>query len=307
MKLFTEMMWCVIRWSKLRFPHYDICGITSCVHHCHLSSVFEWGGVVLSFYLFTEPSAHVFFEVRWVYFLCFPTISVARLSFSTFLLDFCFNNRFFWGRDVTYNECCHAAWVTTGICPCTCRRSPAPTRVGLWTAWFCSMRWQSGWRMTSPSPLQREFTCTASTSKEPAGTAAAASSSNPNPKSSSRWCLWSGCMPWTMVRFPIHWWDGGRVVGVGGCNWSPDCSLSSCLASETETYQSMWRTVFILEVLIIFRHVGRTRSLNRGVRGRLLEELIHHLHHTHSVFCLQLILSQFSWQEECLLGLRASL
>lgn len=169
-----------------------------------------------SHFIYLLSSLLMFFEVWWVYFLCFPTIGVARLSFSAFLLELCYNNRFFSGRDVTYNQYCHTACVTTGICPCTCRRSPGPTRAGLWTAWFCSMRWQSGWRMTSPSPLQREFTCTASTSKEPAGTAAAASSLNPSPKSSLRWCLWSGCMPWTMVRFPIHWLDGRGVAGVGG-------------------------------------------------------------------------------------------
>lgn len=109
------------------------------------------------------------------------------------------------------NQSCHAACATDWIC-LACRKSPGPTRAGPWTAWFCSTRWPSGWRMTSPNPLWREFTCTASTSKEPVGTAVAASSSSPSPKSSLRWCLWSGCTPWTTVRFPsFPWTEEGSV------------------------------------------------------------------------------------------------
>lgn len=67
------------------------------------------------------------------------------------------------------------------------------------------------------------------------------------------------------------------------------------------------RTVFILEVLIIFKQAGRMRSPKGGLQEGLLEKCINHPHHTHRVVCLQCILSQFSKQVERLLGLKASL
>lgn len=177
-----------------------------------IHSVFECGVIELLFHLFTVPSA---LRLRFlgysgfIFFLLVQQIAehqcrqcLSCFFSSTPVITVVSQSIFFVSRD----QRCHAACVNNWIYLSTCRRSPEPTRAGLWTVWFCSTRWPSGWRMTSPSPLQREYTCTASTSKEPAGTAVAANSSSPSPKSCSRWCRWSGCMPSTMVRFSSIPW-----------------------------------------------------------------------------------------------------
>lgn len=129
---------------------------------------------------------------------------------------------------------------------CTCRRSPGPTRAGLWTVWFCSTRWPSGWRMTSPSPLQREYMCMASTSKEQVGTAVAANSLSPSPKSSSRWCRWSGCMPWTMVRWQKKETDLFYLLcwhlcwfSVSNRHWKLIAAIIKCQKAEVQLISSM--------------------------------------------------------------------
>lgn len=183
-------------WPKLRSP-------VSSVLLCSNSLNVWMKGIGLQFHLFTAPSACAFCSIVDLFsFLC-----CSRLQNNT----------------INAAHVCSAFWINSDITPdfsrvarlalscrlsylCTCRRLPGPTRAGLWTAWFCSTRWPSGWRMTSPSHLQREYTCTASTSKEPVGTAVAANSSRPSPKSFSRWCQSSGCMLWTMVRFPSISW-----------------------------------------------------------------------------------------------------
>lgn len=109
---------------------------------------------------------------------------------------------FLLGKKLPNGQLCHTAHVTA-LTSRNCRRSRGPTKAGLWIAWCCVTRWLGGWRMTSPSPPERECMSTASTWREPAGTAAAANSWTPSPKSSSRWCLWSGCMLRIMVRCPV--------------------------------------------------------------------------------------------------------
>lgn len=235
-----------------------------------------------------------------------------------FLLDLCYNNRFFSGRDVTYTviSAVTLPGLLPGFVPAILGNHPGPQ--GLGSGPHGSVQWgdkvDEGWHHPAPCrgslrvrPLPRR-----SRLGPPRLQAHRIQAQSPIRDDA---CGQDVCRE--------QWWDfrsidwieeGWRGLG-WGCNWSPDCILSSCLASETKLLVKMQkfrlsvvcRTVFILEVLIIFKQVGKTRSPSGGLRDRLLEKWINHLHHTHRVVCLQLILSQFSRQEECLLGLRASL
>lgn len=81
------------------------------------------------------------------------------------------------------------------------RRSLVLTKAGPWTAWFCAMKWQSGWKTTSQYLRRRVSMSMGCIWMEPAGTAETADSSTLSPKSYLKWCPWSGCSPRTMVRY----------------------------------------------------------------------------------------------------------